>query len=161
MSRNYNVNFVHCIFSTKDRRDTSLLNFRKGSGPTWAGLQKKVDCNLLAVGGTANHVHILSDLRPVASLAVTIQKLKANSSRWLGEQGVTFEWRKGRGAFSVSPSMLATVKAYIRGQAEQHRRRDFEEEFLRLLQKSRIAFDRDQRFACVPSLKGLPVRFMP
>jgi len=82
----------------------------------------------------------------VATLAVTIQKLKATSSRWLGEQGVTFEWQKGYGAFSVSPSMISTVKAYIRRQVEHHRRRNFEEEFLVLLQKSGIAFDRDQPF---------------
>jgi len=43
--------------------------------------------------------------------------------------------------------MLATVKACIRGRAEHHRRRNFEEEFLMLLQKSRIAFDRGQPFA--------------
>ena len=147
MSRNYTANFVHCIFSTKDRRDTIPPELQERLWSYLGGITKKLNCDLLAVGGTANHVHILLELRPVATLAVTIQKLKANSSRWLGEQGVTFEWQKGYGAFSVSPSMIATVKAYIRGQVEHHRRRNFEEEFLVLLQKSGIAFDRDQPFA--------------
>ncbi len=146
MSRNYTANFVHSILSTKDRRDTIPPELRERLWAYLGGITKKLDCDLLAVGGTANHVHILLELRPMATLAVTIQKLKANSSRWLGEQDVTFEWQKGYGAFSVRPSMLATVKAYIRGQAEHHRRRNFEEEFLMLLQKSGIAFDRDRPF---------------
>ena len=48
---------------------------------------------------------------------------------------MAFEWQKGYGAFSVSPSMLETVKAYIRSQTEHHGRRNFEEEFLALLRK--------------------------
>ena len=98
-------------------------------------------------GVTVDTDYILLELKPVATLAVIVQKLKANSSRWLGEEGIAFEWQKGYGAFSVSPSMLSPVKAYIRGQAEHHRRRNFEEEFLVLLQKSGLAFDRKQPFA--------------
>jgi len=60
---------------------------------------------------------------------------------------VAFEWQKGYGAFSVSPSMLETVKAYIRSQTEHHGRRNFEEEFLALLRKSGIAFEENQPFA--------------
>jgi putative transposase len=106
-----------------------------------------IGCDLIAVGGTSNHVHILITLRPMARLAEIVQKVKANSSRWLGEQDIEFEWQKGYGAFSVSPSMLQTVKAYIRSQEEHHKKRNFEEEFLALLKKSGIAFDRDHPFA--------------
>ena len=74
-------------------------------------------------------------------LAEAMQKLKANSSRWLAEQGVSFAWQKGYGAFSVSPSLAETVKTYVRNQEEHHRRRSFDDEFLALLRKSGIEFD--------------------
>ena len=51
------------------------------------------------------------------------------------------------GAFSVSPSLLATVQAYIRNQAEHHRKRSFEEEFVAMLKKSGVVFDAEQLFA--------------
>jgi len=86
-------------------------------------------------------VHILLSLPPSARLAEVVQKLKANSSRWLGEQGIAFEWQKGYGAFSVSPSMLSTVTAYVENQEEHHRVRSFEEEFLTLLRKSGVRFE--------------------
>jgi putative transposase len=73
--------------------------------------------------------------------------LKANSSRWLGENGVPFEWQKGYGAFSVSPSLLATAQAYIRNQSEHHRTRNFEKEFRALLDKSGVTYDEDGLFA--------------
>jgi hypothetical protein len=59
----------------------------------------------------------------------------------MGEQGIEFEWQKGYGAFSVSPSMLRTVKAYVENQEEHHRARSFEDEFLTLLRKSGLRFE--------------------
>jgi hypothetical protein len=42
--------------------------------------------------------------------------------------------------------MVPTVAAYIRGQKEHHRRRSFEEEYVALLQKSGVEFDRGELF---------------
>lgn len=75
-----------------------------------------------------------------------MQKLKANSSRWLANNGGEFEWQKGYGAFSVSPSQLPSVQSYIRNQPEHHRRRNFEEEFRALLDKSGVTYDHNRLF---------------
>lgn len=75
------------------------------------------------------------------ALAVAVQKLKANSSRWLGEQGLDFEWQKGYGAFSVSASSVENAKNYIRNQERPHEERTFEAEFLALLEKSKVPHD--------------------
>jgi len=77
-------------------------------------------------------------LRATMRGAEAVQKIKANSSRWLGEQGIPFEWQKGYGVFS--PSMLPTVTAYIENQKEPQRTRTFENEFLALLRKSGLQF---------------------
>jgi putative transposase len=94
----------------------------------------------MALGGTANHIHILMTLPPKQSLSAAVRDLKANSSRWMSETGLGFAWQSGFGAFSVSPSQ-AVVKNYIRNQAEHHKRRNFEEEFLLLLKKAGIEYD--------------------
>jgi hypothetical protein len=73
-------------------------------------------------------------------LAEAVEKPKANSSRWLGENEIAFEWQKGYGAFTVRPSLLNTVQAYIRHQAEHHQKGNFEEEFLTLLRKSGVPY---------------------
>ena len=49
------------------------------------------------------------------------------------ERGLAFQWQDGYGAFSVSPSQLDKVTAYIRNQREDHKKVRFEQEFLALL----------------------------
>jgi putative transposase len=48
--------------------------------------------------------------------------LKANSSKWMGEQGSNFAWQEGYGAFSVSSSNLGQVMRYIQSQEAHHRK---------------------------------------
>ena len=61
-----------------------------------------------------------------------------------GEQKITFEWQKGYGAFSVSPSMLRIVKTYVQQQEEHHRVRTFDDEFLALLKKSGVQCEKNE-----------------
>ncbi len=61
-------------------------------------------------------------------LASAINTFKANSSRFMREQGFAFQWQNGYGAFSVSVSQLDKVTAYIRSQREHHTKMTFEEE---------------------------------
>ena len=75
------------------------------------------------------------------TLAHAVQVLKANSSRWMRQRVPTFAWQQGYGAFSVSASVANTVKKYIENQAEHHKRRSFEDEFLALLKKSGVPYD--------------------
>jgi REP-associated tyrosine transposase len=63
-----------------------------------------------AVGGMANHAHVLLRLTPVITLAKAVSVIKANSSRWMGEHGAAFAWQEGYGAFSVSASNLRLVE---------------------------------------------------
>jgi hypothetical protein len=55
--------------------------------------------------------------------------------------GKGFSWQQGYGAFSVSPSQVQVVKAYIQNQEVHHRKRNFEEEFVALLRSCGIEYD--------------------
>jgi REP element-mobilizing transposase RayT len=141
MAHTYNANLVHCIFSTKDRRATIPEGLQEKLWAYLLGIANNLNIKMLAAGGTTNHVHLLIALPPTMTIAQAAQKLKANSSRWLGEQGVSFQWQEGYAAISVSPSLLENVKAYIRNQAEHHRKRNFEEEFRLLLEKTGVVYE--------------------
>jgi len=136
----YCTNIVHCVFSTKMRSDSIGDEVRERLFDYIFGTAKNLR-ELLAIGGTANHLHILIALSAKRSLSDTIRDLKANSSRWMSENGSAFAWQEGFGAFSVSPSQTEIVKRYIRNQAEHHKKRNFEEEFLLLLKKSGVDYD--------------------
>jgi hypothetical protein len=53
----------------------------------------------VAVGGTENHVHILFHLPPKLALAKAVLLLKANSSKWMAEQGNDSSWQGGCGLY--------------------------------------------------------------
>jgi DNA-binding LacI/PurR family transcriptional regulator len=52
-----------------------------------------------------------------------------------------FAWQEGYGAFTVGISQKNHTIAYIRSQAEHHRKRSFEEEFLAFLKKHGVEYD--------------------
>ncbi|MDZ4181347.1 MAG: transposase, partial [Candidatus Cloacimonadaceae bacterium] len=85
-----------------------------------------------------DHVHLLLSLHPKHSVSEMARVIKANSSRFINEQGLLmgkFHWGAGYGAFSCSYSQLDKVRAYIDNQKEHHRVRDFGEELSLLLSK--------------------------
>jgi putative transposase len=138
---------VHYIFSTKGRANSIPPELKEKLWAYLLGIANNLRLKTLAIGGTTNHVHLLLGLPTTMTVAEAVQKLKANSSRWLREQGVPFQWQDGYGIFSVSPSQTATVQAYIRNQEEHHRKRSFEEEFRALLDKCGVEYDVARLFA--------------
>ena len=96
----------------------------------------------MAVGGINNHVHLLVGLKSKHRLDYFLRDLKADSSAWVHQElKKKFEWQKGYAAFSVSPSNLEGVKRYILNQEKHHRKKDFKEELIELLEASGIKYD--------------------
>jgi REP element-mobilizing transposase RayT len=147
MSHAYVANFTHCIFSTKDRKNLISAELQPQLYAYVMGTARNLQITMIAVGGMPDHIHLLIAVPPAMALSVAIQKLKANSSRWMGEQRLTFEWQKGYAAFSVSSSLVEAVTNYIRNQEQHHRVRNFEEELIALLKKSGINYDAERIFA--------------
>ena len=138
MPHTYASIFIHCVFSTKERRPLIPAD-RTAELYAYLGVIARGEgFSLIAAGGTTNHLHLLLELPPPCTLARAIQNLKGSSSRWMGDG---FSWQQGYGAFSVSPSQLEVVKGYIKNQEEHHRKRDFEQEFVTLLRSCGIEFD--------------------
>ena len=139
MSHTYSSMLVHCVFSTKERRN--LIREPQRLWRYFAGIAKAKQIPLIAAGGTSNHVHLLLDLPPTMQLAQALQQLKGNSSHWLNEEQSPFGWQQGYGAFAIGQSQRANLLAYIDNQEEHHRKRTFEQEFITLLEKYSMEYD--------------------
>ena len=98
----------------------------------------------LQIGGDEDHVHVhvLTSLKSKHRLDYFLRDLKADSSEWIHkEMTKMFEWQKGYGAFSVSPTAVPAVRDYILNQKEHHRKKDFQTEYIELLSKAGIEFE--------------------
>ena len=97
----------------------------------------------LAVGGYENHVHIFFEQNPNSSLSDIMEKVKANSSKWINLNKFVvghFEWQRGYGGFSYSRRQRNDVINYIMNQADHHHGATFREEYLDILKKYKIEF---------------------
>jgi putative transposase len=133
----------HVVFSTKDRHPFIAEDWRARLHEYMGGLIRKGDGIAEAVGGTADHIHLLASLGATIALADFAKDIKQSSSRWIHDDiGVkNFAWQPGYGAFTVSASNCSVVKQYIANQVEHHRTKSFQEEYVAFLRKHDVGYD--------------------
>jgi REP-associated tyrosine transposase len=142
MSHKYPNLLIHCVFSTKGRRDLIPNDLQPKLFRYLNGIGSSCRMPVLAAGGTGNHVHLLMVLPSAISVAKAVQTFKSNSSRWIREHGIDFAWQDGYGAFTVSASQREVVRRYVERQKDHHAKRTFEDEFLALIARSGVTHDR-------------------
>ena len=96
-----------------------------------------------AVGGVADHVHLLIGLRATHRLADVLKDVKASSSKWVRQEikEASFAWQEGYGAFTISASQTGRVRDYTARQEEHHRRMSFQDEYIDFLKRSGVEYD--------------------
>ena len=135
---------IHCVWSTKKREPVLSSDLRGRLWPYLGGIARENKMKALAIGGAADHVHMLISLPATLSLSKALQLLKGNSSNWIHETFPKlhpFEWQEGYGAFRVGVSGVDATAAYIRNQTEHHRTRSFREEFRAMLRRHGFHYD--------------------
>lgn len=143
MAHAYTSLFIHCVFSTRDRRHLIPADLQPQLWAYIGGIARQHGMKALAVGGTENHAHLLLSLPPVMPVAKAIQLIKACSSKWMRETHgqSAFAWQEAYGAFSIGASQVQAATSYILGQQTHHRRRDFQSEFVLFLKKNGLNHD--------------------
>jgi REP element-mobilizing transposase RayT len=141
MSHSLNKNYVHFVYGTKNREKLIPAEMEARLYSYIAGIARNENIPLFAAGGIEDHMHLLILLPSRLALASAINAFKANSSRFMREQGIDFVWQSGYAAFSVSPAQIGSVQRYIRNQREHHKKRSFEDELKTMCRKAGIEYD--------------------
>jgi putative transposase len=137
-------NYLHMIFSTKNREPLLGQEIRTELTSYLGGTLKNLDCQPIEMGATADHAYILCCLPKNLALSKLIEEIKTSSSIWIKAKEPSlaqFHWQNGYGVFSVSHSHLNAVIQYIRRQEEHHRKVTFQEKFRVFLKQYRVAYD--------------------
>jgi putative transposase len=135
---------THIVFSTKSRAPLLDKQIRPRVFAYLGGIARQIGVKPLAIGGTADHVHVLLELPATISVADALRLLKTNSSRWIHQRWPTrraFAWQAGYGAFSTSRSNASAVLEYVKSQERHHQKLSFQDEFRALLRRHGIPFD--------------------
>jgi putative transposase len=149
MPSTFTQNYYHAVFSTKHRANLIVPELEERLYPFIGGIVRDLRCNLLAINGMPDHVHLLIRYRPDLSHSEMLKQIKGRSSKWVNETFPHlgyFSWQEGYGGFTVSRSSVSVVESYIGSQKEHHKKQDFKTEFLELLRLHGVEFDPDDVF---------------
>jgi putative transposase len=96
------------VFSTKDREPWIDAKWRDRFHSFLGGAARSIDVVPIAVGGVADHVHLLLGLRATHALAAVVRDIKVASSRWAHEETgqKRFEWLLEKCAVPYNPEHL-------------------------------------------------------
>ena len=124
MREPYTQLYVHLVWSTWDRlpvltdemRDTIYRCIQAGC--------TALNCELIAIGGTDDHIHALVRLPAVLAIAELVKKIKGSSSHLVNHSACgikDFRWQGAYAAFTLSKDGIPSVSSYIARQEEHHR----------------------------------------
>lgn len=144
MGGTYTQIHIHVVFAVKHRKALISAEWRERLYQYMTSIINNQGHKLLAIGGTANHIHLFFGYRPVQTLPSLILRLKRETSEWINKEKLTqirFQWQEGYGAFSYSKSHVHNVINYILNQEAHHAKRSFREEYLDMLKKNEVKYD--------------------
>ena len=135
---------VHLVLSTKQRRPFLNDTIRSEMHSYLASVLGGSENICVRVGGVSDHVHVALFIARTETMSRLVERLKVSSSKWIktkGQEFAQFGWQRGYAAFSVGLHDRASLVRYIDGQAEHHRKRDFQGEMRAMFAKYGVAFD--------------------
>lgn len=145
MANTYTQIYMHIIFAVGNRRSLISKTFEKNIYQYIAAACANRKHFLYAINGTADHIHLLLGMHPDESISNLVKSVKTQSTRFINENFLhdTFCWQSGYAAFSYSKSMVPIVKKYIDNQKEHHKRISFHDEFIDILNKAKIEYNKE------------------
>ena len=107
MAHSFNSSLFHCVFSTKQRRNTITPDLQERLWPYFGGIARENKMRALSVGGIEDHVHVLLSLPSTMPISKAMHLIKGGSSKWVHDtfpEHHAFAWQEGYGAFSIGVS---------------------------------------------------------
>ena len=145
MANTYSAINFHIVFSTKKRQPLIIPALEPRLNAYLTTYLQSERCYVKAIGGMADHIHLLINVPPSKAPSDIVRKIKGASSHWVNQlpDGIanTFGWQDGYAIYSVSASALASVSSYIFNQKQHHAQRDFQSEYKELLKLHGISFE--------------------
>jgi len=119
----YTQLYVHLVWATWDRLPLITNEIEDRVYAAIAEKCRQLKCIPLAIGGVADHVHVLVRLHPTIAVAELVKEIKGSSSHLVTHQILPsefFKWQGAYGAFTLRKEDVPQVKAYIENQKQHH-----------------------------------------
>ena len=109
MHRNFTQLHIHCVWGTWDRLPLITADIQEIIYSAIVKQSSDLGCKIIAIGGTVDHVHLLTGFPPNLTISELMQKAKGSSSHLITHEikpHEFFKWQGGYGAFTVSNQLI-------------------------------------------------------
>ena len=124
MAHVYHRNFTHFVWSTWDRVPLLEGEIERDAYALMRAQCTRLNVTVYAIGGVADHVHLLVSLPRTLCLSDLLESVKGVSSKALndthGSPTWAFRWQGSYSDHSVSPSHMRRIRLYIENQKQHH-----------------------------------------
>ena len=100
MSNTYTQIHIQTVFAVQYREALISPEWNERLYQYMASIINDQGHKTLAIGGVANHVHLLFGFRPTQSLSSLMMRVKRETSEWINKERLTnfrFQWQEGYG----------------------------------------------------------------
>jgi len=159
MPNTYTQIYIQIVFAVKFRENLIRKEWKDELYKYITGIVQHKTNKMLAINGTADHIHIFIGYKPTVPIPDLVKDIKIASSLWINERKLTpgkFNWQEGYGAFSYRLRDIDDICRYIANQEEHHRKKTFKEEYIRLLKDFAVEFDEKYLFDFFDETKPAP-----
>ncbi|MEO7718467.1 MAG: IS200/IS605 family transposase [Capsulimonas sp.] len=115
--------YLHLVWATYQRNPLILDTMEPDIYRCIEDVCQKMNCQVLAIGGMSDHMHLAISFPTTISIAQLMQQVKGVSSTLVRnriDEGEFFGWQEGYGVFSFSQKQCARVIGYIQNQKMHH-----------------------------------------
>ena len=123
MHQPYTQLYLHLVWATWDRLPLVRPEIRSAIYGCIQDQLRKHRCNVIAIGGMPDHVHVLTRFPTTVSIATIVKHAKGASSNLMThelERGNFFKWQGYYGAFTIAKPHVHHVRRYVLNQEAHH-----------------------------------------
>ena len=150
MSNTYTQIYIQLVFATKGRENKISSEIREQIEKYITGIFTNKEQKIIAIYLNPDHIHIFFSYKNLKiGIPDLVKVVKTESTNFINEKKMVkgkFYWQEGYGAFSYAKSQKDAVTKYILNQEEHHKKRNFKDEYLDLLNKFEIDFKEEYLF---------------
>jgi len=121
MGHTYSQIFLHIVWGTKDRNPLIVEEIEKDIQAIIRTKAKEHNSEVLAIGNTYDHVHVLIKISTKTLISKMVSEFKGCTSYFINHNSKNIlYWQNGYGILSVSMLAIDTVKKYVENQKIKH-----------------------------------------
>ena len=109
-----------------------------------SGILKHKKCFVYQIGGTEDHIHIITHLHPDIALSNLVKDIKLSTIQFIKNEKLFLNfkgWGKGYGAFTYDIHSVQNLSKYVSNQEEHHKEVSSRKEYVNSLKALKIDFD--------------------